>query len=148
MVLGLWTALGGYGAPGIELAYNVRNPDEVGQVLQEADRAGGTIVRPPAVADWGGTTGAFADRADLTNDHTRDGSDWQSVQGAPVKGAVDQKTCRVWPMDSPLLKVKTFFGATEKTSTPTCPSGATKHPSSTPNFQPPSHFVAHAEASR
>jgi uncharacterized glyoxalase superfamily protein PhnB len=27
----------------------------------EAQRAGGTIVREPAVADWGGTTGAFAD---------------------------------------------------------------------------------------
>jgi uncharacterized protein len=30
-------------------------------VLAEARRAGGTIVRPAAVADWGGTTGAFAD---------------------------------------------------------------------------------------
>lgn len=30
MVFGLWTALGGHGAPGIELACNVRSPDEVG----------------------------------------------------------------------------------------------------------------------
>jgi predicted lactoylglutathione lyase len=61
MVFGLWTALGGHGAPGIELAYNVRSPDEVGQVIQEAEHAGGSVVRPPAIATWGGTTGAFAD---------------------------------------------------------------------------------------
>ena len=63
MVFGLWTALGGHGAPGIELAYNVRSPAEVSVVLAEAQRAGGTIKRPAAPADWGGTTGAFADPA-------------------------------------------------------------------------------------
>src|SRR5215475_762397 len=52
MVFGLWTALGGHGAPGIELAHNVRSPEDVGVVLAEAERAGGTIVRPAAVADW------------------------------------------------------------------------------------------------
>jgi uncharacterized protein len=61
MVFGLWTALGGHGAPGIELAHNVHTPDEVSQVLEEAERAGGSIVRMAAVAEWGGTTGAFAD---------------------------------------------------------------------------------------
>lgn len=61
MVFGLWTALGGHGAPGIELAYNVRSPEEVGATLFDAESAGGTIVRAPAMADWGGTTGAFAD---------------------------------------------------------------------------------------
>jgi catechol 2,3-dioxygenase-like lactoylglutathione lyase family enzyme len=61
MVFGLWTALGGYGAPGIELAHNVRTADEVAAVLSEAERAGGTVVRPAGRADWGGTTGAFAD---------------------------------------------------------------------------------------
>ena len=30
-------------------------------VLQEAERAGGSIVRPAALAEWGGTSGAFAD---------------------------------------------------------------------------------------
>lgn len=61
MVFGLWTALGGHGAPGIELAHNVRSPEQVDAVLAEAERAGGRIVRPPCTAVWGGYTGAFAD---------------------------------------------------------------------------------------
>lgn len=61
MVFGLWTALGGHGAPGVELAYNVRSPDEVDHVLGAAKRAGGTIVRAASHAEWGGYTGAFAD---------------------------------------------------------------------------------------
>lgn len=61
MVFGLWTALGGHGAPGIELAYNVGAPEEVTVVLAEAERCGGSIVRPAGRAEWGGTTGAFAD---------------------------------------------------------------------------------------
>ena len=61
MVFGLWTALGGHGAPGLELAHNVRSPEEVAEVLAEAERAGGTITRSAGRADWGGTTGAFAD---------------------------------------------------------------------------------------
>ncbi len=61
MVFGLWTALGGHGAPGIELAHNVRSPGEVATLLADAERAGGSIVRPAALADWGGTSGAFAD---------------------------------------------------------------------------------------
>jgi uncharacterized protein len=61
MVFGLWTALGGHGAPGIELAYNVRTPEEVAHLLSDAERAGGSIVRNAAEASWGGTTGAFAD---------------------------------------------------------------------------------------
>jgi uncharacterized protein len=61
MVFGLWTALGGHGAPGIELAHNVRSPEEVDAILEGAERAGGTIKRPGARAEWGGWTGAFAD---------------------------------------------------------------------------------------
>jgi catechol 2,3-dioxygenase-like lactoylglutathione lyase family enzyme len=61
MVFALWTALGGHGAPGIELAHNVRSPHEVDALLADAKRAGATIVRPAARADWGGYTGAFAD---------------------------------------------------------------------------------------
>jgi len=61
MVFGLWAALGGHGAPGVELAHNVRSPSEVDVVLAAAVRAGGTIARPAARADWGVYTGAFAD---------------------------------------------------------------------------------------
>jgi predicted lactoylglutathione lyase len=61
MVFALWTSLGGHGAPGIELAHNVRSPEEVDAVLAAAQRVGGTIKRPAARADWGGYTGAFAD---------------------------------------------------------------------------------------
>ena len=53
MVFGLWTALGGHGAPGLELAHNVRrSPEEVAAVLAEAEQAGGRIVRPAVPADW------------------------------------------------------------------------------------------------
>ena len=61
MVFGLWTALGGHGAPGIELAHNVRSPEDVSAVLTAAERAGGAIVRPAAPTSWGGTSGAFTD---------------------------------------------------------------------------------------
>jgi hypothetical protein len=61
MVFGLWTALGGHGAPGIELAHNVASPDEVEAVLAEAAAAGATVVRPAARAEWGGYSAAFAD---------------------------------------------------------------------------------------
>jgi uncharacterized protein len=61
MVFGLWTALGGHGAPGIELAHNVREPAEVARVLADAERAGGSVLRPAAIASWGGTSGAFTD---------------------------------------------------------------------------------------
>jgi predicted lactoylglutathione lyase len=61
MIFGLWTALGGHGAPGIELAHNVRSPEEVDALLAEATRAGGTIIRSAGRPEWGGYTGAFAD---------------------------------------------------------------------------------------
>lgn len=61
LIFGLWTGLGGRGAPGIELAHNVRSPEDVASLLAEVELAGGTILRHSAPADWGGTTGAFAD---------------------------------------------------------------------------------------
>jgi predicted lactoylglutathione lyase len=61
MVFGLWKALGGHGAPGIELAHNVRSPSHVDVVLARAKQAGARIVRPAAQAEWGGYSGAFAD---------------------------------------------------------------------------------------
>ncbi|MBU6495343.1 MAG: VOC family protein [Acidobacteria bacterium] len=61
LVFGLWTQLGGHGAPGLELAYNVRTPEDVAEILDEVRRAGGTVIRESAVTDWGGTAGAFTD---------------------------------------------------------------------------------------
>jgi predicted lactoylglutathione lyase len=64
MIFGLWTALGGHGAPGIELAHNVGTPVEVDAVLHDAEQAGGRITRAAARTDWGGYAGAFADPDD------------------------------------------------------------------------------------
>ncbi|WP_158369619.1 VOC family protein [Cellulosimicrobium cellulans] len=61
LVLALWTGVEGRGAPGLELAYDVRAPEEVAPVLDAAAAAGGSVVRPAALAEWGGTSGAFAD---------------------------------------------------------------------------------------
>jgi len=80
MVFGLWTALGGHGAPGIELAYNVRSPKEVDALLAEAERAGGSIVRPAAPVTWGGYSGAFADP---------DGYVWEVAHNPDWKLAAD-----------------------------------------------------------
>lgn len=53
------------GAPppfrGVTLAINVEADGDVGAVLAEAERAGATVVKPSSRADWGGTTGYFAD---------------------------------------------------------------------------------------
>jgi catechol 2,3-dioxygenase-like lactoylglutathione lyase family enzyme len=57
---------GGWG--GITLAYNVRSPEEVDEVLAAAESAGGTIVKPAEKMFWGGYAGAFADP---------DGHPWQ-----------------------------------------------------------------------
>src|SRR5438105_3260714 len=88
MVFALWTALGGHGAPGIELAYNVRSPEEVGVVLAEAQGAGATIVRPAARAEWGGMTGAFADP---------DGYVWE-VAHNPGWTLADDGSVRIYPV--------------------------------------------------
>jgi catechol 2,3-dioxygenase-like lactoylglutathione lyase family enzyme len=70
MIVGLWSreALaedsgvadpGGWG--GITLAHNVRSPEEVDAVLDEAARAGARIARPGASTFWGGYSGLFVD---------------------------------------------------------------------------------------
>ena len=70
MIVALWdrrklaedscvTDPGGWG--GVTLAYNVRSPEEVDAVLEEARAAGGTIGRPGAATFWGGYSGVFID---------------------------------------------------------------------------------------
>lgn len=46
---------------GITLAINVETPGEVALYLAEAVAAGGTLLKPATVADWGGTSGYVAD---------------------------------------------------------------------------------------
>jgi predicted lactoylglutathione lyase len=50
---------GGWG--GITLAHNVRSPEEVDAVIEQARAAGGRIVREGAETFWGGYSGAFCD---------------------------------------------------------------------------------------
>jgi catechol 2,3-dioxygenase-like lactoylglutathione lyase family enzyme len=50
---------GGYGA--VTLAYNVRSPDEVDRVMEEASAAGATVTRPVGETFWGGYSGVFLD---------------------------------------------------------------------------------------
>jgi uncharacterized protein len=50
---------GGWG--GVTLAYNVREPNEVDAVIEEAREAGADIVREPAPTSWGGYSAAFVD---------------------------------------------------------------------------------------
>lgn len=71
VVLGLWgrehlatdAGLSGVrvGFPGVSLAYNTRSEVEVDDVLANAERAGGRIVKPAQRAFWGGWYGYFAD---------------------------------------------------------------------------------------
>ncbi|MDT7572490.1 MAG: uncharacterized protein QOE05_2664 [Actinomycetota bacterium] len=50
---------GGWG--GVTLAHNVRSPEEVNAVIEEARKAGATIGRQPATTFWGGYSGVFCD---------------------------------------------------------------------------------------
>jgi hypothetical protein len=50
---------GGWG--GVTLAYNVRSPQEVDAVIDEARKAGATIGREPAETFWGGYSAVFVD---------------------------------------------------------------------------------------
>jgi catechol 2,3-dioxygenase-like lactoylglutathione lyase family enzyme len=51
----------GDGFRGVTLAYNVRSQERVGEVLAEAEAAGGSIVKPAQPTFWGGYGGYFAD---------------------------------------------------------------------------------------
>ena len=50
---------GGWG--GVTFAHNVRSPEEVDAVTEEARRAGASVVREPAETFWGGYSAAFTD---------------------------------------------------------------------------------------
>lgn len=52
------------GTSRVYLAHNVRSEREIGQVLDQAAKAGGRIVKPAQRAFWGGWYGYFADPED------------------------------------------------------------------------------------
>ena len=52
---------GGNAMGAVTLAYNVREREHVAKVLDEAERAGGAIVKPAQDVFWGGHSGYFAD---------------------------------------------------------------------------------------
>ena len=60
------------GFGGITLAYNVKNKEDAGSVMELVKKAGGTIVKEPQVAFWGGYYAYFADP---------DGYYWEVVWG-------------------------------------------------------------------
>ncbi len=51
----------GTGFSGITLAYNAKNEHEVDEVLQKAQTAGATILKPAQKVFWGGYSGYFSD---------------------------------------------------------------------------------------
>jgi catechol 2,3-dioxygenase-like lactoylglutathione lyase family enzyme len=51
----------GSGFPGITLAHNVREREDVDAVLAQASKAGAEIVSPARFTDWGGYSGYFKD---------------------------------------------------------------------------------------
>ena len=52
---------GGNGFRGVTFSYIVRTEERVSEVLAEAERAGGTIVKAAERGQWGGASGYFAD---------------------------------------------------------------------------------------
>lgn len=73
MILALWPRLelaadagttlgqGERGFSGVALAYNTRSEPEVGAILEQAEAAGGRILKPAQRAFWGGVQGYFED---------------------------------------------------------------------------------------
>lgn len=71
LILSLWqeeaavSELGPIGRPNgalpFTLAHNVASAAEVDRVLEQARRAGATIIGEPVARDWGGYSGYFAD---------------------------------------------------------------------------------------
>lgn len=51
----------GSGFSGVTIAHNLPTREGVDQLLAQAERAGGRIVKQPSVASWGGYSGYFAD---------------------------------------------------------------------------------------
>jgi uncharacterized protein len=74
----LQPAKGGFS--GITLAHNTRTKEEVAVILERAEAAGGTIVKPAQDVFWGGHSGYFADP---------DGYFWEVAWGPMFQFAPD-----------------------------------------------------------
>ncbi|MCD8176166.1 MAG: VOC family protein [Tannerellaceae bacterium] len=46
---------------GITIAHNTHSEEEVAEIMARVETLGGTIVKPPQKASWGGYSGYFAD---------------------------------------------------------------------------------------
>jgi catechol 2,3-dioxygenase-like lactoylglutathione lyase family enzyme len=73
----------GSGFRGVAFAYIVRTDERVDAILAEAERAGGTIVKPAQAAPWGGYFGYFADP---------DGYPWKVVTGVYQVDGQERRT--------------------------------------------------------
>jgi uncharacterized protein len=51
----------GQGFNAFSLAHNVHSPEEVDQVVKQAEAAGARVTKRPQKTDWGGYAGYFAD---------------------------------------------------------------------------------------
>lgn len=51
----------GNGFRGVAMAHNLDSPAEVDALLQQAEAAGASIIKPAQATDWGGYSGYFAD---------------------------------------------------------------------------------------
>lgn len=51
----------GNGFSGITLAYNAKSIEEVDRMIEQAERAGGKVVKKPQRVSWGGYSGYFTD---------------------------------------------------------------------------------------
>lgn len=49
------------GFSGVTFAYNAKSVEEVDEMIEKAEQAGGTIVKTPQTVFWGGYSGYFAD---------------------------------------------------------------------------------------
>jgi uncharacterized protein len=63
----------GTGFRGVTLSYNVRSEERVDEVLDEAEHAGGKVIKHAEDTSWGGYSGYFADI---------DGYLWEVATGA------------------------------------------------------------------
>jgi catechol 2,3-dioxygenase-like lactoylglutathione lyase family enzyme len=63
----------GTGFRGVTFSYNVRSEGRVDEVLEEASRAGATIVKKAERTEWGGYSGSFTDP---------EGNVWEVATGA------------------------------------------------------------------